>query len=229
MDINQLNLNSEKLEHIIPESYILGKIKTNYQNRFLSTMELKYPSMDEIMNNYMEKSDNNDLSYIRVDMNDWKRIDFWNNQNEEVIYTFWLWGCIATALVIEMEDWTQKVVMTHYNFFWTEIWSVKSVDIFSDIPSEQIKNARFFVIAPGERQKNNDKYEIVTKESYNHHINLYINFAEQKVWKKLKIDKIWYSEDLSDMKNQWTFRIVKWIDNKLKFIVWDYTSYWDVF
>ncbi|HBA44728.1 TPA: hypothetical protein DEG21_00060 [Patescibacteria group bacterium] len=76
MDINQLNLNSEKLEHIIPESYILGKIKTNYQNRFLSTMELKYPSMDEIMNNYMEKSDNNDLSYIRVDMNDWKRIDF---------------------------------------------------------------------------------------------------------------------------------------------------------
>lgn len=226
MDINQLILNSEKLEHITPKGYILGTIKTNYQNTVRSTIKLKHPRMDGIMNNYMEKSDNNDPSFIRVDMNDWKIIDFWDNQNEEVIYTFWLWGCIATALVLEMEDWIQKALMTHYDPFGAEFWASKFTNSYLDMLPWKIKNARFFVVAPGERQD----IKMVVNKSCENDVNLYVNSVKKLLWQELKIDKIWYSMSLSiNSKNQWTFRIVKWIDNKLKFIVGHYISYWDVF
>ena len=68
----------------------------------------KYPTMGYQMNQYMERADRNDPTCIRVWMDEEKRLDL--SDTPQVIFTFGLGGCIATALCIEMTNGEKMVI-----------------------------------------------------------------------------------------------------------------------
>lgn len=211
-------------------------IKIHISKELFKTFEpgikLKYPTMDSQMNEYMERAKEWDPTCKAVSMDDTKRIDLSNNlKKEEVIFTYGLGGCVATSLVFKMKDGSEKVILSHNSPLTIQKGCDDIKNLASDINPKDIEEAKVFILAPGEWEKNNEwKYELSIKKTYKDFINLLEVNGKIIGGSNTEIKEIAYSELLQvDKKNQWTFRIVKMPDWKIKFIVEDYYPQWDVF
>jgi hypothetical protein len=188
--------------------------------------------MDFQMNEYMERANNNDPTCIRVEMDDGKIIDFSSNpENEEIIFTYGLCGCIATALVLEMYNGTQKVILTHNSPLTTQVGANTIRKLGIDIKPEEVKKAKFFILAPSEYKRNSEgNWEQEIKDSSKNHTNLLEASAKLVAGLNIGVERIGYSENRTiGEKNQGVFRIVKRKDTKIKFIVNHYYPSGEVF
>jgi hypothetical protein len=203
----------------------------NFRDDMKSTLQLKYPRMDWQMNKYMERADEGDPTCVRVNMDDGRRIDFSNNpEQEEVIFTYGLCGCIATCLVLEMKDGTEKAILTHSSPLATQMGSATIRRLGVDINPDKIEKAKVFILAPGEyRQNSEGKWEQKIKQQSEIHVNLETS-AKLVGGANTEVERIGYSETQEiPAKNQGTFRIVKYKDGRVKFIVEDYYPSGEVF
>lgn len=202
----------------------------DFRDRFNAI--LKYPRMDHVMNSYMERSNENDPSCVRVDMNQGRRIDFnADAQQEEVIYTFGLCGCIASALVLEMNDGSEKVIMTHNDPLTVSQGSNSISSLGSDIDPQNVKKAKTYILAPAEWKQNAEgKWEQSIKGDYEQYANLLEMSGGIVAGGEVEHERFGYSElQMADGVNQGTFRVVKEKDGKLKYIVGHYYPSGEVF
>lgn len=187
---------------------------------------------DSVMKSFWERSDNDDSKCKRVDMCNWQKIRFSDEPElDEVIYTFWLCWCIATTLVVELDDGTQEAILTHYDPLAIIEWSKKLRELGVDIDTTKVSKAHLFIMAPSDwKQGVNGKWEEVIKEDYKKYIGLLESSWMILGWANTQVTKIPYSEKLQIWKqNQWMFRIVKWKDKTLKYISENYIKHWKVF
>ena len=115
------------------ESFWSNFSKSNYNNNNNRRIELlnkknktpeekkEYLKLHRLKNfsyntvNLLEKKDKKDSNTKFVNMWQWKIIEYNKSKDESKnIFTMWLWWCTATAINIELKDWSNKVLLTHF-------------------------------------------------------------------------------------------------------------------
>lgn len=182
------------------------------------------------MNQYMEYSNNRNPNYQRVEMNNGEIITFNNNEEEQVIYTYGLCGCIACSVIIEIKNGQKIAIMTHYDPIHLKNSTNKNdiVRLLKNIDKENIKTIKSYILAPSEWKNTNEKWEQKIKTLYEKGIKEIENTIKP-LTKNIEMNIIGYSELIdTSQKNQGTFRILN-KKGTITFIVENYSPMGSVF
>ena len=182
--------------------------------------ELKYQTMSYQMNQYMERADENDPTCIRVEMDNGKRLDL-DAPTEQVIFTYGLCGCIATALCIEMTNGEKMVILTHNSPLTIITASLNLHRLTTEVTPEAVKNAKFFILAPGEYEQNTEgTWELKVKQKNEMDLTLLEITTKAIGGENTEVERIAYSESqVTGAKNQGTFALFTGKDGKIMLTV----------
>ena len=180
--------------------------------------------------NLLEKTDKKDINTKFVNMWEWKIIEFdKSNEQPKNIFTIWLWWCTATAINIELINWTNKVLLTHFPPV-SKTANINKIEelIRENIDLSKVKEVNYIIVTAEKYKKNKSwKYDTTYDKSFTDLIEKKI---ESILGNKVKwCIRKYNTSKVNWVKDQWVFSLSlrkDWVTYK-EWAYWFWMLNWD--